>query len=153
MLIRDGLVDEAFVRDRVEGFTALADLVQFVTPEVVAEITGVPAADLVQVAHLWGEARTGSIAWGLGVTEQRYGSECVQMICNLALLTGKIGRPGCTLMPLRGQNNVQGVSDIGAARLLLDLPPRRRRVGGNAVRGDVGRAAAPRARPLAARDA
>ena len=114
VLIRDGLVDEAFVRDRVEGFTALADLVQFVTPEVVEEITGVPAADLVQVAHLWGEARTGSIAWGLGVTEQRYGSECVQMICNLALLTGKIGRPGCTLMPLRGQNNVQGVSDIGA---------------------------------------
>ena len=48
------------------------------------------------------------------MTEQLYGSECVQLICNLALLTGKIGRPGCALMPLRGQNNVQGSSDMGA---------------------------------------
>ena len=67
-----------------------------------------------RAAPIYGEAETGSIAWGLGVTEQLYGSECVQLICNLALLTGKIGRPGCALMPLRRQNNVQGSSDMGA---------------------------------------
>ena len=52
--------------------------------------------------------------WGLGVTEHRHGSDAVQLIANLALLTGKIGRPGCALLPLRGQNNVQGSSDMGA---------------------------------------
>ena len=73
-----------------------------------------PAADIERAAHLYGEAKHACIAWGLGVTEQRYGSECVQLICNLALATGKIGREGCALMPMRGQNNVQGSSDMGA---------------------------------------
>ena len=48
------------------------------------------------------------------MTEHLYGSECVQLICNLALLTGNVGRPGAALLPLRGQNNVQGSSDHGA---------------------------------------
>jgi formate dehydrogenase major subunit len=48
------------------------------------------------------------------VTEHKYGSEVVQLICNLALMTGKLGRLGSALLPLRGQNNVQGSSDMGA---------------------------------------
>ena len=48
------------------------------------------------------------------MTEHQYGSEVVQLICNLALMTGKVGRPGSALLPLRGQNNVQGSSDMGA---------------------------------------
>ena len=100
--------------NRTEGFEAVVDLVADYTPEEVERITTIPAADLERAAHLYGEAERASIAWGLGVTEQMYGSECVQMICNLALMTGKIGRPGCALMPLRGQNNVQGSSDMGA---------------------------------------
>jgi formate dehydrogenase major subunit len=114
VIVRDGLVDEDFVTERTDGFEALVDLVADYTPVEVERITGIPAADLEAAAHIYGEAERASIAWGLGVTEQRYGSECVQMICNLALLTGKIGRPGCALMPLRGQNNVQGSSDMGA---------------------------------------
>ena len=65
-------------------------------------------------AHIYGEAENACFSWGLGVTEHKYGSEVVQLICNLALMTGKIGRPGSALMPLRGQNNVQGSSDMGA---------------------------------------
>ncbi len=48
------------------------------------------------------------------MTEHLYGSEVVQLICNLALLTGNVGKPGAALLPLRGQNNVQGSSDHGA---------------------------------------
>lgn len=114
VLVRDGLVDEEFVAARTDGFEAVVDLVADYTPAEVERITGIPAADVEEAAHLYGEAERASISWGLGVTEQRYGSECVQMICNLALMTGKIGRPGCALMPLRGQNNVQGSSDMGA---------------------------------------
>jgi formate dehydrogenase major subunit len=114
VIIRDGLVNRAFVDERTEGFEATAEMVEAYTPEAVEEITTVPAADLVAAAHLYAGAERGSILWGLGVTEHRYGSECVRLICNLALLTGNVGRPGAALLPLRGQNNVQGSSDHGA---------------------------------------
>jgi formate dehydrogenase major subunit len=114
VIVRDGLLDERFVAERTEGFEALADLVADFTPAEVERITGVPAADVEHAAHLYGEAERASIAWGLGVTEHLHGSDCVRLIANLALLTGKIGRPGCALMPMRGQNNVQGSSDVGA---------------------------------------
>jgi predicted molibdopterin-dependent oxidoreductase YjgC len=114
VLIRDGLVDKAFIADRTNAFELVEELVAAYTPEEVELLCGVPAADIERAAHLYGEAERASIAWGLGVTEQMYGSECVQLITNLALMTGKIGRPGCALMPMRGQNNVQGSSDMGA---------------------------------------
>jgi formate dehydrogenase major subunit len=114
VVIRDGLVNEQFVAERTEGYDAVAELVEAYTPEAVEEITSVPAADLVAAAHLYASAERASILWGLGVTEHRYGSECVRLICNLALLTGNVGRPGAALLPLRGQNNVQGSSDHGA---------------------------------------
>jgi formate dehydrogenase major subunit len=114
VVIRDGLVDERFVAERTEGYEAMAELVDAYTPEAVEEITTVPAADLVAAAHMYANAERACILWGLGVTEHLYGSECVRMICNLALLTGNVGRPGSALLPLRGQNNVQGSSDHGA---------------------------------------
>jgi formate dehydrogenase major subunit len=114
VVIRDGLVDRTFVEERTEGYEAVAELVEPYTPENVEEITTVPAADIERAAHLYAGADRGCILWGLGVTEHRYGSECVQLICNLALLTGNVGRPGAALLPLRGQNNVQGSSDHGA---------------------------------------
>jgi formate dehydrogenase alpha subunit len=111
---RDGLVDASFVERRTEGFDALVELLPLYTPAAVQEITGVAAADLEAAAHVYGEAGDACIAWGLGVTEHKYGSEVVQLICNVALMTGNLGRPGAALLPLRGQNNVQGSSDMGA---------------------------------------
>src|SRR4029453_5356107 len=75
---------------------------------------GVPAGDIERAAHIYGEAENACFSWGLGVTEHKYGSEVVQLICNVALMTGKLGRRGSALLPLRGQNNVQGSSDMGA---------------------------------------
>ena len=84
-------------------------------PEAVEEITGIPAADIeARRAHLRARPPRRRSSWGLGVTEHKYGSEVVQLICNLAMMTGKVGRPGSALLPLRGQNNVQGSSDMGA---------------------------------------
>ncbi|HVW19362.1 MAG TPA: formate dehydrogenase subunit alpha [Solirubrobacteraceae bacterium] len=114
VLHRDGLMDEEFMAARTDGWEELRDLIDEWTPEETERVTGVPAADLVRAAHIYGEARNASIAWGLGVTEHKYGSEAVRLICNLALMTGHIGRPGNALLPMRGQNNVQGSSDMGA---------------------------------------
>ena len=111
---RDGLIDATFIAERTEGYAALEELLDVYTPQAVQEISGVPAAQLEQAAHLYGEAGTGCLLWGLGVTEHKYGSEVVQLLCNLAMMTGKVGKRGSALLPLRGQNNVQGSSDMGA---------------------------------------
>jgi formate dehydrogenase major subunit len=114
VVVRDGLADHDFIAARTEGFDEVERLVASYSPADVEEISGVPAGDLVQAAHIYAEADEASIVWGLGVTEHRYGSEAVRLICNLALMTGKVGRSGSALLPLRGQNNVQGSSDMGA---------------------------------------
>jgi formate dehydrogenase major subunit len=114
VLHRDGFVDEAFVAARTTGIEPLLDLVADYTPAEVERITGVPAASIEAAAHVYGEAENACLIWGLGVTEHKYGSEVVQLLCNLALMTGKVGRPGSALLPMRGQNNVQGSSDMGA---------------------------------------
>jgi formate dehydrogenase major subunit len=111
---RDGLTDADFIAERTEGYEGIQELLEAYTPEAVEEITGIPAAHLERAAHIYGEAESASILWGLGVTEHKYGSEAVQLLCNLALMTGKVGKAGSALMPLRGQNNVQGSSDMGA---------------------------------------
>jgi formate dehydrogenase major subunit len=111
---RDGLIDEDFIAQRTDGFEALEVLLELYDPSAVEEITGIPADDLERAAHIYGEAATGSLLWGLGVTEHKYGSEVVQLLCNLAMMTGKVGKLGSALLPLRGQNNVQGSSDMGA---------------------------------------
>jgi formate dehydrogenase alpha subunit len=114
VLDREGLTDQGFIDSRTKGFDALQELMAAYEPAAVEQITGVPAADIEAAAAVYGAAREASIFWGLGVTEHLYGSEVAQLICNLALMTGKIGRPGSALLPLRGQNNVQGSSDMGA---------------------------------------
>ncbi|HET9094628.1 MAG TPA: formate dehydrogenase subunit alpha [Solirubrobacteraceae bacterium] len=114
VLRRDGLTDPDFIAQRTTGYAELEALLDAYSPPVVEEITGIPAADIERAAHLYGEAGAASLLWGLGVTEHRYGSEVVQLLCNLALMTGNVGRDGAALLPLRGQNNVQGSSDMGA---------------------------------------
>jgi len=114
VVARDGLVDHAFLAARTEGYEEVRALIADYTPADVERISGVPAADLEAAAHIYGEAADASILWGLGVTEHKYGSEVVRLICNLALMCGKLGRRGSALLPLRGQNNVQGSSDMGA---------------------------------------
>ncbi len=114
VVARDGLIDRDFIDRRTEGFDEVEALIGLCTPEQTEEITGIPAADIEAAARIYAEADEASILWGLGVTEHKYGSEVVRLICNLALMTGKVGRPGSALLPLRGQNNVQGSSDMGA---------------------------------------
>ncbi len=114
VVIRDRLHDEDFIAARAEHFQAFADNVREYTPERVAAITGVPAADLEAAARLYAQADRALILYGLGVTEHHDGSLGVMGCANLALLTGNVGRKGAGVNPLRGQNNVQGACDMGA---------------------------------------
>ena len=73
-----------------------------------------PAADIEQAARWYGAADKGAIYYTLGITEHICGVDNVQSLCNLALLTGNVGREGTGINPMRGQNNIQGAGDSGA---------------------------------------
>ena len=114
----EGLVDEAFVRERCD-WDEFQDWAAFVSedrnsPETLEAITQVPAADLRAAARLYATGGNGAIYYGLGVTEHSQGSSTVMAIANLAMATGNVGRRGVGVNPLRGQNNVQGACDMGS---------------------------------------
>ena len=119
VIIREGLWDQDFVARRTEGFDALRDAVAAYTPEAVARLAGVPAADLAAAARIYATSPAAGIYWGMGISQHTTGTDNSLTLCNLALLCGQIGRPGTGLNPLRGQNNVQGAGDMGALPNLL----------------------------------
>src|SRR3989338_4968338 len=113
VIISEGLEDKEFVRTRTEGFEALKTYCNDITPEKAERITGIPAQDIKEAARLYAKADKGAIFYTLGITEHVCGTETVRTIANLAMLTGHIGRPSTGVNPLRGQNNVQGATDMG----------------------------------------
>lgn len=111
---REGLIDEAFIAERTADAESFLDHVREYPPEWAERITGVPAADIEQAARWYGGADRGAIFYTLGVTEHICGVDNVQSLCNLALMTGNVGREGTGINPMRGQNNIQGAGDSGA---------------------------------------
>jgi formate dehydrogenase alpha subunit len=114
IILANGWQDQAFVDRRCEGFEELRATVERYTPEVVAEITGVPVADLQQAAEILATNRPMAVIWAMGITQHTTGVLNVLSLANLQLLLGNLGLPGGGVNPLRGQNNVQGACDMGA---------------------------------------
>jgi predicted molibdopterin-dependent oxidoreductase YjgC len=114
VIVEEGLADEAFIAARTEGYEALRDMLAAYTPELVAEITEVPAEDIRKAARLFAAAERAAIVYSMGITQHSHGTEHVLAVSNLAMLTGNVGKRGAGVNPLRGQNNVQGACDMGA---------------------------------------
>ena len=118
VVVTEGLVDEAFVRERCDlaSFEAWARLIadERNSPEATAAMSGVDPGQLRAAARLFATGGNSAIYYGLGVTEHSQGSTMVMGMANLAMATGNIGRAGVGVNPLRGQNNVQGSCDMGS---------------------------------------
>jgi formate dehydrogenase major subunit len=114
VIVEEGLYNEDFIRARTENFEVWVEMVKKYTPEEVEKISGVPADLLRKAARLYATSGASMCCHGLGVSEHRWGSYGIMTMCNLAALTGHIGRPGTGINPLRGQNNVQGSCDVGS---------------------------------------
>jgi formate dehydrogenase major subunit len=113
-IISQGLHNTEFITEATENLDEYAACVDEYTLERAEEITGVPASAIQQLAHEYGGARTAQICWTLGITEHHNATDNVLALINLALLTGHVGRYGSGVVPIRGQNNVQGGGDMGA---------------------------------------
>ncbi len=131
VILDEKLYNEDFINTRTEGFEEYKRSIlndKYANPEFFKNIKGYEyLCDLIKkVAREYALNRS-IILWGLGVTEHLDGSYAVEALCNLAVLTGNIGKEGSGLMPLRGQNNVQGVCDMGCLPYYLpdyQTPPR-----------------------------
>ncbi|GAA4423109.1 formate dehydrogenase subunit alpha [Acidovorax lacteus] len=118
-IVEEGLVNEAFVRERAANVEALRAHVRDFSPEAMAPVCGIAAETLREVARAYATARSAIILWGMGVSQHVHGTDNVRCLIALATLTGQIGRPGTGLHPLRGQNNVQGASDAGLIPMMF----------------------------------
>ncbi|MFZ7125467.1 MAG: formate dehydrogenase subunit alpha [Desulfobacterales bacterium] len=116
-VIREGLIDRDFIAGRVEGgmdaLEALEALAADYPPATVEAITGVPQGKILTAARLFAKADKALVSTGMGCSQQVTGTPTIYALIDLCLITGRIGKTGCGLNPPRGQNNVQGVSDVG----------------------------------------
>ena len=113
VIVTERLYDEAYVRAHTEGFETLAAHSAGYPPEAMARRCGVPAETLRAAARAFARAERAMIFWGMGISQHVHGTDNARCLIALALLCGHMGRPGAGLHPLRGQNNVQGASDVG----------------------------------------
>lgn len=121
-IIEDGDISKKFISERVRGgmeaFKGLKELVAKYTPEVVEYITNVPADKMIAAARMYARSNTAMIATGMGMSQQVTGTHNVFSLINMMLITGQIGRENCGINPPRGQNNVQGATDVGCSPIV-----------------------------------
>ena len=130
----NGWHDEAFCRNKALGFQAYLNSIREIDIAAACAKSGVSSEDLMHVAELIRNKKVIFI-WGMGLTQHAQGTDNATALVNLALLTGNIGKPGCGVSPLRGQNNVQGACDMGA---LPNVLPGHMHLGDEAARKHIG---------------
>lgn len=113
ILIQRHLVDRAYLDAHTTGFAELAESVQRYSPEFASGITGLSVEQIYKVALAYGHAEAPLIAWTMGVNHSTKGAETVTAINNLALITGKIGKPGASPFSITGQCNAMGTRESG----------------------------------------
>lgn len=117
VILSENLVNEEFIATRTKGYEEYRAAIlndPYANPEFLLTIPGYEnLVDEVRAVARKYATRKSMFFWGLGITEHEDGSYAVMAITHLAMLTGNIGKRGAGLMPLRGQNNVQGTCDMG----------------------------------------
>ncbi len=113
VLLKEHLIDKDFIAGWTEGFDTFRESLSEYSPERAEKITGVPRKDIVKAALMYGKAERPAIYYTMGITQHSHGTQNVFAIANLALMTGNLGKESTGVNPLRGQNNVQGATDMG----------------------------------------
>jgi len=112
-IVEEELYDLQYVQANTEGFEELKTRIKDFSPEAMADVCGIEAETLRDVARRYATSERSIIFWGMGISQHVHGTDNARCLITLAFITGHVGRPGTGLHPLRGQNNVQGASDAG----------------------------------------
>ena len=110
----NALMHVILFEEKAEHFDALRASLEGCTPEWAAPLTGLQPEAIRETARLYAKGPNSIILYCMGVTQQVTGTRTCGALANLVMLCGMIGRPSTGLIPLRGQNNVQGACDMGA---------------------------------------
>jgi len=113
VIVDEGLADMKFIRERTLGFEELRASLRGYSLEKAAELTGVPAGEIIKAARIYARSPASSLLYSMGITQHVCGTDNVKACAALALICGQVGRPGAGVWPMRGQNNVQGNCDMG----------------------------------------
>jgi assimilatory nitrate reductase catalytic subunit len=113
LIVEEGWVDEAYLRERTNGWDEVRAAVAPFTPEAAEAIAGVPAARIVAAARLYGRTATSLIMHGKGIEHSTHGVDNCYACINLALARGQVGKPGGGTMMVTGQGNGQGGREVG----------------------------------------
>lgn len=114
ILIENGWVDREFITGHTLGYDQLAARVASLDFAVLEAQSGLDRAAMREFAELIRAAKTAVLVWSMGITQHAFGADAVQMILNLGLVKGFVGRDKCGLMPIRGHSSVQGGAEMGA---------------------------------------
>jgi assimilatory nitrate reductase catalytic subunit len=118
ILLANGLVDRDYIAQHTTGFEAIEESIRKYTPEFVSQITGLSQELLLKTALLYGQAKAPLLGWTMGVNHSTKGTETVNAINNLALITGHVGQPGASPFSITGQCNAMGTREAGFASSL-----------------------------------
>jgi molybdopterin-dependent oxidoreductase alpha subunit len=106
-------LDTEFIEEHTHGFEAFAAHCRAQSWDSIEEGSGLSRADLEAAAETYVKSKACLGIYGMGVTQQVTGVQNVQMVANLLLLRGNIGKPGGNIIPVRGHSNVQGQRTVG----------------------------------------
>ncbi len=110
---RPALLDEAFIETHTDGFDALRSSVESAEWACIEAESGLTEARLRDAGERFLRSERAIVCWGMGITQHRRSVATIQMLVNLMLLGGHIGRPGAGICPVRGHSNVQGDRTMG----------------------------------------
>ncbi|MGZ6976248.1 MAG: FdhF/YdeP family oxidoreductase [Acidimicrobiia bacterium] len=114
VLLAEGGVDRAFVREHTTGFDQLLQVLESESFADLEAASGATRDDKARFARMYAAAKSAVLVWSMGITQHAHGVDNVTAIVNLALARGNVGRKGAGLMPIRGHSGVQGGSEMGA---------------------------------------
>lgn len=117
-MLEQGTYDKSFIEQHTEDFAAFVDHVQATSWDEIESKSGVDRATIERLTEQYVAAKNVVIGWCMGITHHLHGTQTVQMIANVALMRGMVGRRGAGLMPIRGHSNVQGLGTVGVAPAL-----------------------------------
>ena len=115
LIFENGWEDKKFIDERTYGIDEIRKEAAKWTPEVVEDVTGVPAATLKEITEVYAKNRPGSVVWAMGLTQHTIGSSNTRIAPILQLVLGNMGVSGGGCNILRGHDNVQGASDMANA--------------------------------------
>ena len=114
IILEQGWEDENFIKNRTSGYKEFRKhIMENYKPQDVANITGIDVKDLYQLAKIYSKSNAAMSAWTMGVNQSSIGTDTVSAICNLALITGNLGRKGATALSITGQCNAMGTRETG----------------------------------------